>query len=403
MTIDVLGLLVLFGTTVVIGYVGSVIFDKTRIPDIIWLILFGIIVGPLFSFIEREIFINISPLLAALALLIILFDAGLNLDFFKLLRNTPRSLLLSVVNILIAIPIVAFVSVYFLGLSLLSGLLLGAMLGGTSSPVVISIVNKLRTREKVKTILMLESIITDPLVIIVSIALLNLIVPINQNYSPLQGLLGTFSIGAMLGLITGLVWLFVLDKIKDRPFDHMLTLAIVFLLYALVESSGGSGPISAFAFGVVLGNGKKFCEMLKFRKIFTVSRIMRTFQDEVTFFIKSFFFVYLGLIVVLNREYILYGVIISFILILTRIASVKIASVRFNIEAIERKIMSAMVPRGLAAAVLAQLPMSYGLPNAEIFSNVVLVVILTTVLYSTFMTWFFSRKSEMETLKPKQK
>jgi cell volume regulation protein A len=403
MTLDVIGLLILFGTTVVIGYAGSAIFDRTKIPDIIWLILFGIIVGPLFSFVEREIFINISPFLAALALLIILFDAGLNLDFFKLLRNTPRSLLLSMANMAIAIPSVCLISIYLLGFDVLSGLLLGAMVGGTSSPVVIALINKLQIKEKVKTILMLESVLTDPLVIIISIALLNLIVPINQNYSPLQGLLGAFSIGAMLGLITGLVWLFILDKIKDRPFDHMLTLAIVFLLYALVESSGGSGPISAFTFGIVLGNGKKFCEMLKFRKIFTVSRVMKAFQDEITFFIKSFFFVYLGLIVVLNANFILYGVLISSVLIVARFVSVRLVSMKLSVENFEKNIMTMMGPRGLAAAVLAQLPLTYGLPNAEVFSNVVLIVIVVTVMYSTFMTWFFSRKNELENSNPKIK
>ena len=51
--------------------------------------------------------------------------------------------------------------------------------------------------------------------------------------------------------------------------------------------------------------------------------------------------------------------------------------------------MRTMVPRGLAAAVLAQLPVAYGIPNAAIFSDLVFIVILGTVLYTTVATRLF--------------
>jgi len=53
--IDVLSLFTLFGMTIIVGYVGSLIFDKTRIPDIIWLFLFGLLVGPFLGLVDPQL------------------------------------------------------------------------------------------------------------------------------------------------------------------------------------------------------------------------------------------------------------------------------------------------------------------------------------------------------------
>ena len=121
----------------------------------------------------------------------------------------------------------------------------------------------------------------------------------------------------MVGLLSVLVWLFVLDKLKGIKFSHILTLSVVFLLYAFVEIATGSGPLAVLFFGIVIGNGKNFSLMLTFKKIFEVDSSIKMFQDEITFFIRSFFFVLRGLMVVLNYQVIFIRTIISIILIFT--------------------------------------------------------------------------------------
>jgi NhaP-type Na+/H+ and K+/H+ antiporter len=51
-----------------------------------------------------------------------------------------------------------------------------------------------------------------------------------------------------------------------------------------------------------------------------------------------------------------------------------------DITRVEQKFILTMAPRGLAAAVLAQLPLFYGIPNAKIFSDIVFVIILTSIM-----------------------
>ncbi len=393
MALESLSLLLLFSITIFLGYVGYIIFERTKIPDVIWLLLFGLIVTAS-GVIDIKPFIAISPFLAALALILILFDAGLNMDFYQMLRGAPRGLLLAIIGVVLSVLGTAAFGISIMNLSLPHALLLGAIVGGTSSPIVVPIVSRLGLKPDTRTTLNLESIFTDPLVIVVSITLLNLLAQTNGSTNPLSGVMSAFSIGAVVGMISGTVWLFALDKLKGKPFDYMLTLAVLFVLYVFTESSSGSGAIAALFFGLVLGNSSAFSRMLKFKKHFSVSKTLRNFQNEVSFFIRSFFFVYIGMIAVVKTEFIIYGLAISAILIVIRVAAVHISAFRMEISNYEKKIMASMAPRGLAAAVLAQLPASFGIANAEIFSNVVFVVIIATVIYTTIAVKYFAGKDE---------
>ncbi|HLD39481.1 MAG TPA: cation:proton antiporter, partial [archaeon] len=223
----------------------------------------------------------------------------------------------------------------------------------------------------------------------VSIVLINIIAQNGNHISPLQSILSAFSIGAVIGLFVGLIWLFMLDKLRGRPFDYMLTLALLFLLYVFVESAGGSGAIGALAFGLVLGNGTAFSTMLKTKKHFGFSKLQRTFQNEVSFFIRAFFFVYLGIIVSINTTYVIYGLAVAVALILVRFVAAEISTYRMTLTHAEKNMIRTMAPRGLAAAVLAQLPAAYNIPNAAVFSDIVFIVILATVIYTTIATRFF--------------
>ncbi len=139
--INVLAILALFGVTIVVGYVGSVIFGKTRIADVVWLLIFGILIGPVFNLVDRNLFLTLSPFLAAIALLLILFDAGLDMNFYQIVRGAPRGFLMTVVVFIFSVAAAGAVVFYLLNFDILTALLLGAILGGTSSPTVISLVS----------------------------------------------------------------------------------------------------------------------------------------------------------------------------------------------------------------------------------------------------------------------
>jgi len=245
MPVEPFGILTLLGVTIVLGYVGSLIFKKTRVPDVIWLLLFGLLVGPIFGLVNRDIFVASSPLLGAIALLVILFDAGLHMNLYQIMKKISRSIILAFFGIVLSSIGVALISTLLFNFDITRGLILGIIVGGTSSAVVISIVDPLLIKDGVKTTLKLESIITDPIIIVLTIALIQIALATASPTMLISSLASMYSVAIVIGFLTGVAWLVILDKIKGKGFDYMLTLAIAFLLYVLVESIGGSGSISA--------------------------------------------------------------------------------------------------------------------------------------------------------------
>src|SRR3989338_8130374 len=251
----------------------------------------------------------------------ILFDAGLSMDFYQVIRSFSRSLLLAIVGVVFSMIAVSLFMVFFLNFNITEGLLLGSIVGGTSSASVASIARRVGgIRENVKTLLTLESILNDPLTIVIPIVLVGFLTATTQinPIDPAISIVSAFSIGGMLGLLGGLIWQTIADRLKEKHLEYILTLAAIFVVYITVEALHGSGPIAALLFGLVVGNKKIIYGILKMRQR---SREgfdnVKATQAELSFFIRSFFFVYLGLIAVINTEFILYGVGVVAVLIIT--------------------------------------------------------------------------------------
>ncbi len=309
---------------------------------------------------------------------------------------------MAVLGITLSIIVVGWLSTVFFSFDLLRGMLLGAIVGGTSSPIVLSIVSKISLGDEVKTVLELESILTDPLCIVIAIALMGMIVSNLPANTIAPSVLSAFSIGAITGLLSGLIWLFVLYKLEKKQFKYILTLSILVLLYVFVEYFTGSGAIAALFFGLVLGNGKTFSKMLKLGRIYRIKKSLIRFHEEITFFVKAFFFVFLGLIITINPTYVAYGIIIAGTLVVLRLFVVEITKVGMGLSPVELNMVRVMAPRGLAAAILAGFPLTFGIAGSNIYLNIAFVVILSTVIYTTIATKLFY-KAPAEEIKDEEK
>ncbi len=406
MALEALSLLALFTVTIIIGYIGAFIFRKTRISDVIWLILLGLILGPWLGWIDRVVFIAVLPLLSALALILILFDAGLNMDFYKMIKGFSRGSVLAVLGVGFSMISIAAASMFLLKFNLLEGLLLGSILGGISSASVIAMTEKMKSiRSEIKTILTLESIITDPLTIVIPIALIGILASPGTEVSalgPISTIISTFSIGAVLGILGGIFWQLISDRLKEKKLNYMLTLAAVFIVYILVESVNGSGAIASLLFGLMLGNRRIFYNLLKVKKRSRGDHEdLKLVQTEVSFFIRSFFFVYLGLIATINTDFLIYGLIITGILVVIRLVFVELSVIKMDLRSQEKNMIRIMAPRGLAAAVVSQIPLTIGLSAGAAIFNISFVVILGTTVYTTIAVFVFSR--EKKSVKTKKK
>jgi len=386
---------ILAGIIIVLGFIGSYLFNRRSIPDNLLLITFGIILGPLLKIIEPSGFSNIAPLFSSLALLIILFDGGLNLNLYKVLDESPKALLLGFLNVLISIAMTTAFTSIVLGWDLLHGLLLGTIVGGTSSSIVLSFTQRLKAPERVSTLLSLESVFTDAIVIVVSITILDLLVEAKSASLIIvsQKIASALSIGVVFGLICGVMWLRILGAIRDNVYDDILTLSVALLFYGLTEYLGGNGAIFALVYGLVLGNGVEVGSIFRMEGIVDIGLIMRKFMNQMSFFIRTFFFVYLGLIMFIeNRLTILYSVVLSVLLLFGRFIGVLLTS--YGDEELQRynSLIILMMPRGLAAAIMAQLVATSGILNASLYPDIILIVIIVSVIVTSIGNSYLQSK-----------
>src|SRR4030042_158596 len=384
------------GILLVIGFLADYLFRKTRLPDILILIALGYLIGPVFHIISPSGIAPASQIIASLALVVNLFNGGLGLEFAKVLSSAPRALILVFVGIVASIASTTTFAYYLMGWGFMDSLLLGAIVGGTSPSIVVPLISRIKVPAEVSSILSLESAFNGALVIVVALVILETISTGQTGNAALmvaERITLQIFLGGLIGVIVGVVWLWVLTLLEGETYDDILTLAIAFLLYFIVESMGGSGVIFALTFGLMLGNGVQVAKFLGIKRTVVIHELMKKFHSQMSFLIKTFFFVYLGLMITFTQHsLILAGVAISLLLLLARYIAVLLSSIHSNVLLANKGLLTTMLPRGLSAAVVAEIVVSSGLSNASKYPDIIMIVIVTTVIISAIGIPIFTRK-----------
>jgi cell volume regulation protein A len=405
--------LILGGAILVIGFLGNYIFERTGFADMLWLIALGLLLGPATGLVNAASIMTLAPYLAALALVFILFDGGMLMDIHRVFSESPRAAVLALSGFVMSVV----VTTLFMSLIIIPdtppiySVLSGTIFGGSSSIAVISLASKIKVSEKCATILSLESAITDIVCIVFSLIIIEIILSGAADLTTIgRSIASRFSTGIVLGVIFGFIWLNVLKKIAKASYAFMLTLAAVLLAYASSEVLGGSGALCSLLFGIMLGNEKEIYRMLRMERPanLVVDAGFKRFESEIAFLLRTFFFVYIGLIFSTNSmSVILTGIVISLMLFLTRFVSVEMATFRSELKK-EKSVMAVMLTRGLAAAVLATLPLQYSDPVkypevgrifavlSPLYINLAVIVILATAVIATVGVPLLRRRRQEE-------
>ena len=254
--------------------------------------------------------------MGVVAICIITFDSGLSLDMKTLQKTFFKSITLTLATFFAIVAAVGY-SVSFLmptRFSLREGMLLGTMVAGISTVAVISLMTGLRrlipNMESARALLMLESTLCDPIRMVAAITIIRMIMLSSVSIQDsVKDIVYTFVMGSLIGLVLSLVWAEVLDRLRGQPFNYMMTMAALFPTYLLGERIGdGGGTLATFVFGLVLANYRHFAKALNVNRSLRPDkgRIVE-FNEEIVFLLKSYYFVYIGLIVTMSREYLLVG------------------------------------------------------------------------------------------------
>ena len=375
-------LLLAAGVVIILGVFGEAFFKKTGIPDIAFLMVLGVVIGPIFGIIQPAAVIEIVPYFAALALIIIMFDGGYNLHIGNVLKTAHFAVILVILGFAVSVGIVAAFGHYGLGWEWMDSILLGAIVGGSSSIIVFGLVRKLRISDEAKSMLSFESALTDIFATIIAFILFEAILTGQFNLDLLGQTIGrAVAVGLILGFGIGIPWMFIISKLSNAQHNYMLTLGVLFLLFFLANSFGESGALTALVFGLMLGNKKYLVKKLKIK--LPDNTIDNSLHRQVTFIVRAFFFVFVGLLASFGQiEYVIFGILATVAIYIGRVIITHTALVK-GFSKLDKKDTSVMIPRGLAAAVLATIPLTMGLQNGEAYPQIIFFIIMTSVIITT--------------------
>jgi NhaP-type Na+/H+ or K+/H+ antiporter len=319
---------------------------------------------------------------------------------------------LTLLNFIFTTAAVASVAVAFMEFETIQALLLGSILGGTSSAFVGSVLRHLQARESTSAVLLLESTLSDVLTLPIPLMLLE----VYALGSLRPGVVGvqiasSLILSGLLGFAGALSWSFFLNRVRNLENAMFTTPAFVFMIYGLVEFIGSSGPIAVLAFGVTLGNidalKESFLRDLIKRGPVALNQTEKVFFAEVVFLLRTFFFVYIGLAVhITNWWFVTIGLLLTLLLYFVRIPAVHWSLPR-SVSVREASLVTALRATGLGSAVMASIPLQRGVEGGDLIQILAFSVILFSTLLSTafivvvergafssFSQWLFKGFSE---------
>lgn len=378
-------------------------FSRGRIPDVLLLMLIGILVGPVSGWISPEQLEGTGPVFASLTLLFILFDSGIDMRLDTIRKYWSGVVQVTLSSFVLSMSLVAVLAYFMVGLELQVAMMLGSMVAGTAAAIVIPMARQMRVSDKTRVMLTLESAISGVLCIVVSLAFIEGLKMGDINIGSTVGrVLASVLMALVIGVVGGIVWSSFMDRIRKLQNSMFLTPAFVFVLYGLTESLGYSGAIAALAFGLVLGNPEyfemSFLKKLRLRQMTPLEEDEKSFFKEFVFILKTYFFVYVGICIPFtNYTALLYGAIIAAALFVLRFVLVAVVGRKNTLE--DRLTVSMLIPKGLVSAVLASIPEQVNLaagrvivPGATLVKHITYSVIFCSIIICSLLVLLTSKR-----------
>ncbi|GGA75735.1 sodium:proton antiporter [Edaphobacter acidisoli] len=393
MTLTLTNLFGLLGGLLVLAYVANRFSRRTRVPDVIVLLGSGIVLGPVLHWIDAASFPGIIRGVGTLALILILFAAGLELDLRRSLRQFVSGMVLGIISYVLTMGGVTYFCLRMLHMGRLPAMMVAAPLACMSGSIVLPILDQLDLRFDLKTTLVIEASFGDGLGALVVGVLLGMAGGTNLQSAGaiVRGMFAMFFfrflLAVIIAVVAGFLWVRLLPHISDKQFWQALTFAAVLMVYSVTHALGGSDLVAVMVFGATLTSlldPQKELE-LGFELVQDGrSTQIHTFHSELAFLVRSFFFVLLGTMIRLHglREQLLSSVGILCVFMIARAVAVTASRVAWRgTSSRERELAMLLIPRGLITAVLA-LEVVQGMPNQLAFlpSLTFALILFTNVL-----------------------
>ncbi len=375
-----------FGIALILSIIGvllaiSVLFSRASerfgVPVVLIFLVIGMLAGSEgIGGIEFENH-QLAFRLGTAALVLILFDGGLNTPMLSVRRAARPAATLATVGVLGTAGLVAFAA-NAMGAPWPLALLLGAVVSSTDAAAVFAVLrgSGISLKRRVGTTLEVESGINDPMAVILTFALTrHLLAPGELNWW-LTGadVVIQFAVGALAGVAGGYGGraLLARGRLRAGGLYPVFTIALALSIFGFTTLLNGSGFLAVYIAGLILGNGD-----LPFRH-----GLLRV-HDAVAWLSQIVMFLVLGLLVFPSRllEVAPIGLLLAFFLaIVARPLVVALCLLPFRFPRHEVAYIGWVGLRGAVPIVLATYPVLAGAPGAEWIFDVVFFIVVANAI-----------------------
>ncbi|WP_102345087.1 potassium/proton antiporter [Bacillus sp. Marseille-P3661] len=370
--------ILLAATFFIVGVLTTKFSSRLGVPSLILFMMVGIIMG---SDVLGIIYFDnaqLAQMIGITALVIILFEGGLQTTWKNVRPVIVPSLSLATFGVLLTSGIVAVAARFILDIGWLESILFGAIVGSTDAAAVFAVLKGQNIKPRLAATLEAESGSNDPMAVLLTVATIELIT--NPSASILS-MVGTFFVQMIVGLVLGVFFgrlaIFSLNRINldSSGLYPVFATAFALLTYGFTAFLNGSGLLAVYIAGIIIGNA----EEIAFRQ-----SIFR-FSEGLGWMMQILMFVILGLLVfpseLLTVDILTKGLLMSFILmVIARPIAVYLSTIKMKYTNKERVFLSWAGLKGAVPIVLATYPLLANVEGSNLIFNVVFFVVLTSCL-----------------------
>ena len=368
------------------GIILGSIFNRLKLPQLIGMLLTGIILGPyLLNLLDPKI-LSISADLRQIALIIILTRAGLNLDINDLKKVGRPAVLMCFVPATFEILGMIIFAPKFLGLGLLDSAILGTVIAAVSPAVIVPKMLKLMEEgygadRSIPQMIMAGASVDDVFVIVLFTSFIGLASTGSFSILNLIKIPTSIFFGISVGFLCAILLIYLFKKIHMRDsLKVIIILNISFLLVTFEHSLTGIIGFSGLLAIMSIGTGIQ-------AKNTMLSKRMSIKYSKLWITAEVMLFVLVGATV--NIKYALRASIPAILLIITvlifRMIGVFLCLVGTSLSYRERLFcMIAYCPKATVQAAIGSIPLSMGLPSGNIILTVAVLSILITAPLGAF-------------------